>query len=131
MNCPRCNVELKESSTKEASIVYDAHSCPKCNGFWVGAEQLEEIQAKVKQRFFEFRRIPSASEQENVLHCPACAGSVEMDKVANERDAKVVMDVCPQCHNIWLDGGELEAIQRDSLLTLVVDAYRWDRKADS
>jgi Zn-finger nucleic acid-binding protein len=62
------------------------------------------------------------------LKCPQCEGLV-MQKVESSRDKKVVLDVCPGCGNFWLDGGEIQAIQQDSLLVLFADAFRWSRQA--
>jgi Zn-finger nucleic acid-binding protein len=31
------------------------------------------------------------------------------------------MDLCPTCKHVWLDRGELKAIEQDSLLALIRD----------
>jgi Zn-finger nucleic acid-binding protein len=127
MNCPRCKAELERSSIKETSLTYDSHTCTTCEGFLLDLPKLQEIEMQVEQRFFEFRRIPGKEEQQEQLHCPKCEGQVVMDKLTSERDKKVIMDVCPKCKNIWLDGGEVKAIQQDSFATLIVDTVRWLR----
>jgi Zn-finger nucleic acid-binding protein len=104
-------------------MVYDAHTCPNCSGFWLGPKQLKDIEATVDQRFIEIRSIPPADLQQVPLKCPACPGGVVMDKVASPRDANVVMDICPSCKHVWLDRGEREAIQQDSFLVLLRDFF--------
>ncbi len=42
------------------------------------------------------------------LHCPDCAGQPLAIKVSEG----VEIDVCPSCGGIWLDAGEIEALQR-------------------
>ena len=41
-----------------------------------------------------------------------------MEKLANDRDNSVTIDVCPDCKGIWLDKGEFEAIQNSYLQKL-------------
>ena len=39
------------------------------------------------------------------LHCPKCGNSLE-ETVMDE----VTVDICPACHGVWLDDGELTKI---------------------
>ena len=71
----------------------------------------------------EVRHIPGRKQQLVSLNCPGC--SVEMEKKRNTRDPKVVVDACPECKGTWLDGGELEAIQREGLFTCLVNTIRF------
>jgi Zn-finger nucleic acid-binding protein len=54
------------------------------------------------------------------MYCPYCDLHPRMDKAEHPRDAKVIMDVCEHCSGIWLDGGELEAIQKESWWSAVM-----------
>ena len=123
MKCPRCSGPLNPSSLRELSINYNAHRCTNCQGMWIGPRQLAEIESTVDQRFVEVRRIPNDEEQKKVLHCPACEGSPAMNKATNRRDSNVVIDVCPKCHHVWLDKGEREAIEQQSLIQLMQDFF--------
>lgn len=125
MDCPRCQTELRAAKLSEAAITYSAKSCPSCHGFWVSDEQLTTIEMDERAALIEFRNVPSAEEQRTPLSCPAC-GKV-MEKVESERDAKVVVDVCRSCGQAWLDGGEIAAIQTDSLVASVGNLLRWVR----
>jgi len=127
MKCPRCETELKPGNTREYGLTCNAQVCEACQGMWISAETLDEIELTTEQRLFEFRRIPSKASQYEPLDCPQCDPTVRLEKVENERDRKVVMDVCPQCGNIWLDGGEMQAIEQEGLGALVTDAVRWFR----
>ncbi len=128
MKCPRCDTELDRTNIRELGLTYNAHQCPTCKGYWVGAEQLTDIELQVDRKLLEFRRIPSPSRQLDVLQCPQCPGMVQMAKVESSRDRKVIMDTCPECKNIWLDGGEITAIQQESLPMLLLDCLRWSRQ---
>jgi len=123
MNCPRCSHALESAALRELGLIHNVHRCAGCRGIWVGPQEMTDISMTVDQRWFEFRHIPSAAEQRTPMQCPACAGGVVMQKVESSRDTKVVMDVCPTCKHVWLDGGEHEAIERDSLLALLRDYF--------
>lgn len=123
MDCPRCKTELIPAKLSEPAITYSAKSCPSCKGHWVSAEQLTLIEMDEKAVLIEFRSIPGRDEQRKPLRCPECQKT--MEKVVSERDAKVVVDVCRPCGKAWLDGGEIAAIQTDSLLASVTHLFRW------
>ena len=122
MNCPRCHTTLVPGRLTEISILQKVMSCETCKGTFIGPEDLAEVELQEKDAIFEFRRIPGAADQQKPLTCPACA--ITMDKATSERDAKVVMDHCPKCKHTWLDGGEIEAMQTESLLSNLVSLFR-------
>jgi Zn-finger nucleic acid-binding protein len=129
MDCPRCKTELKPAKLSEAAITYSAKSCPACKGFWVSDEQLTWIEMDEKAALIEFRNIPDTEAQQRPLQCPECKRT--MEKVRSDRDANVVMDVCHPCAKAWLDGGEIAAIQTDSLAASVANLFRWVRTVKS
>jgi len=115
---------LEATNTDELGLTYNAHTCSACKGYWLGPETLKDIESHMERCFVEFRKIPSEKDQMQNLHCPACSGLTEMTKVASKRDSKVIMDVCSKCGKIWLDGGEREAIEQESLMALIGDLFR-------
>jgi len=123
MNCPRCSGTFEPTTLRDFGLVHNAHRCTECRGLWIGPEKIREISMTIDQRWIEFRRVPGAEAQQMPMTCPACPGDVVMQKVVSPRDAKVVMDVCPTCKHVWLDRGEREAIEQDSLLALVRDYF--------
>jgi Zn-finger nucleic acid-binding protein len=122
MNCPRCQKTLVPGRLSEHSIIENVQVCEACKGTFIGPEDLTEVEMQQRGAIFEFRRIPGAAEQQKPLTCPACA--ITMEKVTSERDDKVVMDYCTKCQHTWLDGGEIEAMQTDSLLANLVSLFR-------
>jgi uncharacterized protein len=41
-----------------------------------------------------------------------------MEKLTSSREVRVLLDTCDECGGVWLDGGELRAIQQESLPAL-------------
>jgi Zn-finger nucleic acid-binding protein len=122
MNCPRCQKTLVPGRLTETSIIQKVMVCEGCKGTFIGPEDLADVAMQEKDAIFEFRRIPGEADQLKPLSCPACA--VTMEKVKSDRDAKVIMDHCPQCKHTWLDRGEIEAMQTESLLSNLVSLFR-------
>lgn len=107
-----------------------ARSCPRCKGVFVeDLATYRALESVSRPTFIEFRRIPDDDAQLEPLPCPRCGSESTMHKGRSERDRKVVVDVCPKCGGCWLDGGELDAIQRDSLPKFLATVARWIKEA--
>lgn len=114
MKCPRCQSTLQNVVIPEQKTKIEVDQCPDCKGIWFDYGELQEIERIVEPVLFEIRKIPSEYDQLTALNCPFCDLHPRMDKAEHSRDAKVIMDICEHCNGIWLDGGELEAIQKES-----------------
>src|SRR5690242_17954949 len=99
--CPRCEKPLVPGRLEEHSILEKVEICETCKGTFIGPDDLQGVVLQQEAALFEFRRIPDSAAQQKPLQCPACA--ITMEKVVSERDAKVIMDHCPQCQHTWLD----------------------------
>lgn len=122
MQCPRCQQPLVRGRLTEHSILEKVHVCESCRGTFLGAKDLEEVEVQHDDVFFEFHQVPDEAHQAQPLNCPAC--KVIMQKVRSERDEKVTMDLCPECKHTWLDGGELEALKTESLISNLRSLFR-------
>jgi Zn-finger nucleic acid-binding protein len=122
MQCPRCKQALARGRLTDHSILEKVHVCESCKGTFLGAKDLDEIEVQHDDVFFEWHHVPDEVHQQEPLTCPAC--NVTMNKVRSERDAQVIMDLCPQCNHTWLDGGELEALRTESLLSNLRNLFR-------
>jgi len=121
MNCPRCDKVMNPVRPDEV----DAQQCPKCGGHWVEGADLRQLEATVDVRLFEWRTLPSDEVQARELPCPRCNPREVMKKVRSERDRHVLLDVCGRCHGVWLDKGELRAIQEMGFAAALADAVRY------
>lgn len=117
MNCPHDGAELAEM-TYEADIQVDR--CPKCRGMWLDKGELEAIQETVEHDYrAELANVPDATiamytearkaKPTDALRCPKC--SAELFTKEHGYCSQIYVDVCPECEGVWLDDGELSALE--------------------
>lgn len=131
MKCPRCNIdldisyldELQKGSGEFTKVEVDL--CSKCGGIWFDKAELESVDNKIEPKIIEIKKVPRKSDQYKELCCPKCNERTAMDKVVNDYDKDVVMDVCPSCKGIWLDKGEFKAIKERSIFNLTLSVLKW------
>ncbi len=99
--------------------------CARCRGVWLERPALAQLEEVVEVRWIELRHVPPPELQAELLTCPRCVPARHLAKVQSERDHLVVLDLCAHCHGVWLDGGELEAIQQKGLVAALADAARF------
>jgi uncharacterized protein len=123
MKCPRCSSELHLETIKDLKYTIEVDTCSGCSGIWFDKGELAKLDKIVEPTLIEIRKIPPKKDQHEKLHCPSC--SRIMLKSDHPRDSKVIMDFCPVCQGIWLDRGELDAIQKENWLNTTVYIFRW------
>lgn len=112
---------------KHAAGVEIEH-CPACGGIYLDHRELETIQIKAREYTSRYQAPPAEqrvwarahaqarpflasdqAEEPKPLLCPACGGEMA------ERDwgfsSEVTIDTCLECRGVWLDFGELEALE--------------------
>jgi Zn-finger nucleic acid-binding protein len=116
MKCPRDNSVL-ESQVYEGDVEVDV--CPSCQGMWLDKGELEQIEEIQEHDYSEeLKRIPdlignayemARQKKLAITHCPKC--SVEFSNHEYAYCSQIIIDVCPECEGIWLDKGEIEALE--------------------
>lgn len=115
MKCPRDNTELVRRRYENS---VEAELCPRCRGIWLDPGELERIE-EVHERDYtkELARMVDLGYNAYELtkqkllppiRCPKCGAEMESREYA--RCSQVMIDACPHGHGVWLDRGELEAI---------------------
>ncbi len=117
MRCPDDGAELYPQ-VYEAEIEVD--TCPVCAGIWLDRGELEAIQATTGRDYS--RQLPTSSVEDVQLavararaqaaptrSCPSC--SVEMRRLEHGYCSQILVDVCPDCCGVWLDHGEVRALE--------------------
>jgi Zn-finger nucleic acid-binding protein len=87
--------------------------CPKCKGIWLVNDELRKLKNTVQNGSLhwlndEVDNIGKTSVVATTRACVKCRTTQLLSVVFGH--SLVVIDWCPQCHGIWLDGGEFEAI---------------------
>ena len=116
MKCPTDNSVL-ESSVYEEDIEVDI--CPSCRGLWLDKGELEQIEETQERDYSEeLKLIPNLvgpayemARQKKLpeICCPKCGAGMSRREYAY--CSQVMIDVCVKCEGIWLDRGEIEALE--------------------
>ncbi|HEX20612.1 MAG TPA: hypothetical protein ENG78_07330 [Acidiferrobacteraceae bacterium] len=116
MHCPIDNNEL-EKQTYEADIEIDV--CPRCAGVWLDKGELEAIEETIENDYIEeLEKFPdyvgsaytmALQKKAAEITCPDCNTTMERKEYAYT--SQIMIDKCPKCHGIWLDKGELQALE--------------------
>ena len=88
-----------------------SYGCPTCHGLWVSGAALRSFLTSAQVSLnVPSLKLPAASDSAPRIHARddaprcLCDGTTLMDR---KKRLGVQIDVCPHCHAIWLDGGEL------------------------
>lgn len=116
MKCPQCGGMLRTIEYEGIQI----ETCGNCKGEWLDDAELKHVVQAREVRFDEQERRAIASatgitgvkvaDVDRDLVCPKCGG--QTDAINYGGDTGIIIDRCTMCHGIWLDGGELEQIQK-------------------
>lgn len=114
--CPEDQTALVNTDY-EGGVLVD--KCPKCYGKWVEAKELQRIQTLKENDYSEeLKSIPNYVQRAYImarekkgkqLSCPVCQSTLELREYGYS--SQIIMDVCPSCQGIWLDNGELKALE--------------------
>jgi Zn-finger nucleic acid-binding protein len=116
MKCPKDHAQL-EPRRYEGELMVEL--CPSCRGLWLDAGELERIEETHERDYREelarmvdlgYNAYEFAGQKAGrVLPCPRCGA--EMEKREYARCSQVLIDACPAGHGVWLDAGEIEALE--------------------
>ena len=114
MDCPLDAVALVPRHL-ESDV--DVETCPVCSGVWLEQGELEALQQahahdhladepeSVRAAFEMARR-----ELEPPGPCPVCGTPMVRQEYGYA--SQILVDSCPRGHGLWLDAGELEALEQ-------------------
>ena len=111
-NCPACESKLNQYDIFSINI----DGCPKCRGVFLDKNELRKLKdALHKGEWTTLRWLDDeldAIDQANITVsdrlCPKCTGQKIL--TTSFGDSKILIDYCPKCHGIWLDGAEYRQI---------------------
>ena len=114
MKCPRDGTLLARLDVDDVAI----DKCHKCDGIWLDYGELKQLRSTGKQEVEEDLEQTygdpetEQEELEGFMRCPCCEKTGLVGRQISYY-LPVKVDVCPSCHGIWLDDGELDALLED------------------
>ncbi len=112
MKCLNCGTELTnyEVATKQDSISYDM--CEKCGSLWLDAGELDKMAFQVQGSIEYCEQEKDKEPEQKARKCPRC-DNVTLDKVRFLESDVIYLHRCGNCGGFWLDGGELNLIDKE------------------
>jgi len=107
--CPACGQILFVYSI----FSIDFEGCPKCKGIWLIKDELRKLKNKASggsMRWLkdEIEDMEKTNARVTNRSCVKCKSTKMVSVIFGK--SSVIVDLCPQCHGVWLDKGEFEAI---------------------
>ena len=111
MKCLNCGEEMMNIlvQTKQKQIAYDI--CEACGSLWLDAGELDKMAFQVDGSIEYSSRSKTEDALGSSRQCPRC-DDTELDKVYFIGCEDILLDRCRNCGGFWLDGGELDLINR-------------------
>ncbi|NNC37331.1 MAG: hypothetical protein HKO02_07735 [Hyphomonadaceae bacterium] len=117
MKCPVDDFTLTEESYEG---YFKIDRCPSCWGVWLDPGELDKIQRLTILDYSEELAKPendvarafalAKSKQEGTYKCVKCAS--DLVKKEYGFNSQIQIDTCPKGCGMWLDAGELEALEQ-------------------
>ena len=103
--CPRCDIALEPKSVRETTL----HVCGGCEGVWVDGDRVAGLYPALRHHAKRIDELLDAGARfgHGIVHCPRCKNeSLEFPFF------DLWLDLCEQCHGVWLDGDEVGFVGR-------------------
>ena len=109
LKCPVCpDNTLTKHNENGTTVDY----CEGCGGIWLSKGELKSVVHPIEGdvEFCIHEHLDEA--EKSPLSCPAC-GTETMVKKNFMEYSDISIDFCTSCEGIWLNSGELDAINRE------------------
>ena len=121
MQCLTCKIEMfnYDVTTKHAQLSYD--TCKQCGSLWLDAGELDKLAFQVAGSI-EFCSEEEDKTRPPTKKCPRCI-EVDLAPVKFLGLTDINLDRCHNCGGFWLDGGELNLIDRELARIMPVSGH--------
>ena len=121
MQCMNCKIEMSnyDVTTKHAQLSYDA--CEQCGSLWLDAGELDKLAFQVEGSI-EFCSEEEDKTRPPTRRCPRCI-EVDLTPVKFLGVSDINLDRCHNCRGFWLDGGELNLVNRQLAKIMPVNGH--------
>ena len=112
MDCLNCGKQMVgyTVSTGQKQLSYDV--CEGCGSLWLDSGELDKMAFQVEGSIEFSSGEEVEDEAATGRECPRCRG-LELEKVRFLGESDIVLDRCANCGGFWLDGGDLDLINRE------------------
>ncbi|HVA63458.1 MAG TPA: zf-TFIIB domain-containing protein [Terriglobales bacterium] len=112
MLCLNCGTEMTNNrvSTAHDQIAYDM--CEHCGSLWLDAGELDKMAFRVKGSIEASTQEPMAEPETDLKRCPRC-DNAHLYRVRFLEVTDIVLRRCRSCHGFWLDGGQLDLLDKE------------------
>jgi Zn-finger nucleic acid-binding protein len=111
MNCPACAAPLESLPLEGMSVDICRHGCGGIFFDNFELARVDQSHEKLGDALATLESHPAAVVVREKRPCPKCMGFTMLQHKFS-REKPVLVDECPNCAGIWLDGGELAEIRR-------------------
>lgn len=102
MHCPKCvSSDLKRTGGRQTRVVVDL--CTNCKGLWLDEGELNQVM-EVASKDLK----PPRDAKPTRMTCPRCCVPL---LAFHYPQTYVEINMCGQCHGLWLEPGELREIK--------------------
>lgn len=122
LKCPKCSDQVMAIDNIEGVQI---HSCEKCKGIWLNKGELNTIVHPIEG---DLEYCSTDHVKEGMISdyaCPQCKKIMAKVNFISYSDIK--LDYCRKCKGIWLEKGELDAINTE-IDQLQHEPESWDHK---
>jgi Zn-finger nucleic acid-binding protein len=112
MNCLNCKEEMMNISVqrKKDQISYDI--CEACGSLWLDEGELNKMAFKVEGNIEYSSKYKVKKVSHTRKECPRCEGQ-KLDRANFIGYSDIILDLCGNCGGFWLDGGELDLVNKE------------------
>lgn len=119
MDCPKCKVgrlspvsiQMNVRSGKPRLELLDLEQCGGCHGVWFDRGELEKY-LDAELTVLDASELPASIHAEHdtkPADCPKCKKAMERGPAPK---GKVQVDRCRHCAGVWLDGREIDVLEK-------------------
>jgi Zn-finger nucleic acid-binding protein len=112
MRCLNCDAKMVNYDviTKKTELSYDV--CEKCGSLWLDAGELDKMAFKVAGSIEFCSEEEDKTPERQIKKCPRCQ-DFNLSRVRFLSVTDIILNHCKNCGGFWLDGGELNLIDRE------------------
>ena len=106
MQCPKCpNSPLVATRVQDIEV----DRCQTCEGIWFDNYELIPL---LHERIADLAALRGKSTPPgaNQKHGQCPRDSAGLIRVSSALGRSVILDTCPECRGVWLDGGEFDTL---------------------